>query len=384
MMPSRGRFVVMLSSFLLMAACAPATPPSAGISTEGDWKTRWEGTLASARQEGKVVVNTNTSLYYREMLNGFAEKYPEIQVEHVPMRPSEFAPKAITEQQNGIFGYDAMISATGNMAEVLLPANAFDKITPYLILPEVTEASNWRGGQLLYGSYEPYILLNRGNVNGEIVVNRQVLPKSEFNSIEQLWDPKWKGQITIRNPSAPHNATNFLTGVLHAKGEQAVWKLLWEQEPVYTENARLLSENVIRGKYPIALGIETATFENCRVNKGCDHMEEISGPKHVLGHGGTVLRNPPHPAAAAVLINWFFSKEGQEAFKQAIIATTAGPYVDAHSARKDVEPHPDAVKAGNVPDYDNLKQYSLQGMEQGAGEMKAVIEMWKKVEAQRR
>lgn len=368
---------------LFVLACAPAVAPSAGVATEGDWKTRWDQTLLEAKKEGNVVVNTNTSLFYRETLDKFQEKYPDIKVEHVAMRPSEFAPKVVTEQQNGLFNYDAMISSTGNMVEVMLPAGSFEKITPSLILPEVTEGSNWRGGQLLYGSYEPYIALNRGNVSGDVVVNRNVVSKAQFSNIDQLWDPKFKGQITIRNPSAPHNASLFLSGVLHAKGEEAVWKLLWDQQPVYTENARLLSENVIRGKYGIALGIETAAFENCRTAGACNHMEEIAGPRHMLGHGGAVIKNAPHPAAAAVMINWYFSREGQEAFKQAIINNNPAPFVDAHSARVDVEPHPDAVKAGNVPDYSNLKQYSLQGMEQGAGEMKKVIELWNKVEAQR-
>jgi hypothetical protein len=49
--------------------------------------------------------------------------------------------------------------------------------------------------------------------------------------------------------------------------------------------------------------------------------------------------------------------------------------------RKDVQPHPDAVKAGTIPDYENLSKYSLQGMEQGNEHMETVIAIHKKAEA---
>ncbi len=259
--------------FTLLTACAPAAAPTGGPpSAEGDPQTRWAQTLAAAKKEGKLTISTNTSLYYAETVKKFAEKYPEIQVEHSSMRPSEFAPKLITEQQNGIYSYDATYNATGNMVEVMLPAGAFEKLPPYLILPEITNPSNWRGGQLIWGTNEPYILINRGNVDAKVVVNRDVLPKSEFNSVDQLLDSKFKGKITIRTPNAPHDASFFLSGALHTKGEEWVRKLLIDQQPVYVpnENARLLTQNVINGKYPLAIGVETATYENCISAGACN------------------------------------------------------------------------------------------------------------------
>ena len=108
---------------------------------------------------GKVVVVTHTNLYYRDQIQKFNEKYPDIQVEHVAIRPSEFAPKVITEQQNGIHGYDLWISPTSNMVEIVVPAGGFEKLTPYLVTPDVTEPTNYRGGKLLWATEEPYILL---------------------------------------------------------------------------------------------------------------------------------------------------------------------------------------------------------------------------------
>jgi len=369
----------------LLAACTPSAapspqtaPPSASKERDG-WQAKWEQSLASAKREGSVVVVTHTNLLYRETLDRFREKYPDIQVEHVSIRPSEFAPKVITEQQNGTFGYDVWVSSTSNMVEVVLPTGGFEKITPYLIVPEVTEGKNWKAGQLLYGSKEPYILLNRGNLGGGVWANRELLPKGDFNTIDQLADPKFKGKLMIRTPNAPHGASLAMTGYLHAKGEDFIWKIMKDQEPVYIENARLLTQNLINGKYPLALGTDGATLDNCKQAGGCQAIEEVRQYDHMLGHGITVLQKPPHPNAAAIFINWYLSKEGQEAFLKGI-ASTEPTGQDAHSARADIEPHPDAVANGNVPDYANMSKYSLQGMEQGAEEMQKILDLYRKVE----
>ena len=64
-----------------------------------------------------------------------------------------------------------------------------------------------------------------------------------------------------------------------------------------------------------------------------------------------------------------------------IVASTPPPYDLAHSTRVDVEPNPDAVALGAVPDYLHLEKYSLQGMEAGGPEMQAVLNIYKQVEA---
>ena len=374
-------FFIVLTGLVL--ACAPgAMEPGAsgGPATEGDAKTRWEQTVASAKREGKVSVVTHTNLHYREMIQKFQEKYPEIVVEHVAMRPSEFAPKVITEQQNGIFGYDVWTSSTSNMVELVVPAGGFEKITPYLILPEVTDPSNWRGNQLLYATKEPYILLNRARATGEVWVNRDTVSKSEFSNMDHLLDPKFKGKIMIRTPNAPHGGSLTQTGILKNKGEDFIWKLMSDQQPVFIENARLATQNLINGKYPILLGEDGATVDQCIQAGGCKNLEKVRQYRHVLGHGLGIVRQPPHPNAAAVFANWFFGKEGQEALKAGIIATIT-PADEAHSIRKDVEPSSDAISSGDVPDFDNLSKYSLQGMEQGAEDMQKILDIYRKIEA---
>jgi iron(III) transport system substrate-binding protein len=373
---------------LLVAACTPAPPtggpaPSAsgqgqpaGSDTTADPMARWNQTFAAAKTEGKVVVVTHTNLYYRDQIEKFQAKFPEIQVEHVAIRPSEFTPKVVTEQQNGVYGYDVWISPTSNMVETVVPAGGFQKLAPYLMLPEVTDPTKWRGGKLIYGTNNDEVFIFRPNVTGGVWVNRQVLPASEFNSIDQLVEPRFRGRIVMRTPDAPHNTSLTLTGILHSKGEAFVRQLLVDQQPTYIDNARLLTQNLISGRYPVALGTDNETLDACKREGGCTHLEEVRGYEYILGQGIGVLQNAPNPNAAAIFANWFLSKEGQQTWVDTVAATTPEPKDGAHTARIDVEPHPDAVKQATIPDYANLSKYSLQGMEQGGPEMQAVLNMY--------
>jgi len=366
---------------------APAAKEAAPAAKAKDAPAAATGTakademLAAARKEGSLTIVTHTNLLYRDVVSKFKEKYPDIQVEHNSIRPSEFAPKVVTEQQNGQFAYDIWLSPTSNMVEVVVPAGGFQSMAPYL-LPETVDPKNWRTGTPLYATTDPLILLNRGNVDGTVWVNRDLVPESEFNNTEQIIDPKFKGKIQLRTPNAPHATTLNMTGWLHSKGEDFVWKVMKDQDPVYIDNARLLTQNLINGKYPLAVGIDGATLDNCMTSGGCKNLEEVraGGMKYLLGQGVGMMKNSPHPNAGGVFLNWFFSKEGQEAFVNGITATEPTGK-DAHSINPAIEPNKDAVENDMVPDYANLDKYSLQGMEQGAAEMQKVIELYRKVEA---
>ena len=363
-----------------MAACAPSAAPEAGTVTTGDGGDKWEAAVAAAKKEGKLVWVTHTDLVYREMAQDFQKAHPDIQLDHQQIRPSEFAPKLLTEQQNGLFTYDLWSSPTSNMVTVALPAGAFQSLEPYLIRPDVKDPSNYRGNKLLWATKEPLILLDRGNVDGGVYVNRDVLSKAQFSSLDQLMDASLKGKITIRTPDAPHGGSLNLTGFLNTKGEKWLEQFMTEQQPQYIENARLLTQNLINGKVGLAIGVDGATLDQCQVNGGCKNIEQIKGWQYLLGNGLSVLKNAPHPNATAVMVNWLMSKAGRESYIKGVLATTPAPFSAAHSNRKDVEPHADAVKEGAVPDYDNLSKYSLQGMEQGNAHMEFVINTYRKIE----
>ncbi len=363
-----------------LVACAPAAAPQ-GAAPAGSGANKWEETLAAAKKEGKLVVVTHTDLYYRAVIDAFQKAYPEIQVEHVAMRPSEFTPKLLTEQQNGLFSYDVWGSPTSNMVTIALPAGAFQSMEPFLIQPDVKDTSNYLGNKLFWASKDPMILLDRGVVDSSVYVNRDVVPASQFNKMDDLLLPAMKGKYAIRTPNAPHGGSLTLTGMLNSKGDTFLRQVMIDQQPQYIDNAITMTQSLINGKIGVGVGIDSPTLDKCQAAGGCKNIEQVRGYDYLLGNGAAVMKNAPHPNATAVFVNFWFSKAGREASIKGMLETSSPPYTGAQSTRKDVTPHPDAIKNNSVPDYDHLEKYSLQGLEAGNAQMDAVIAMYKKAEA---
>ena len=245
-------------------------------------------------------------------------------------------------------------------------AGALQPMDPFLKLPEVTDPSNYRGNKLLWATTQGNcILLDRGTVDDNVWVNRDVLPASQFSNIDQLVSPALKGKMAIRSLDAPHGGSLTLAGFLHSKGMPWINQLMVDQQPQYIDNARLLTQNLINGKVAIAIGTDNPTLDQCIVAGGCKNLEQVRGYEYFLGSGAAVLKNAPHPNGTSVFLNWYFSKAGRESFMKATLDTTPAPYTSAQTIRKDVEPHKDAVASGSMPDYEHLDKYSLQGMEIG-------------------
>ena len=150
---------------------------------------------------------------------------------------------------------------------------------------------------------------------------------------------------------------------------------------MYIKNARLLTQNLINGKYPLAVGTDQATIDNCKTSGGCQQLAYVRGHEHMLGQGAAILKKPPHPQAASVFVNWFLTKEGQDAFIKGI--------ADTEPKRRECAQHPRGRGAASgsprnsarVSDDSQLDKYSLQGMEQGAEEMQKVMDLYRKVES---
>jgi iron(III) transport system substrate-binding protein len=71
-----------------------------------------------------------------------------------------------------------------------------------LILPDATDNSKWRGGFDAgwsdTGKSLVYAFVSA--VDWTAYVNRSIVAKAQLNKIDQLWDPKWKGQIAMQDP----------------------------------------------------------------------------------------------------------------------------------------------------------------------------------------
>ena len=109
---------------------------------------------------------------------------------------------------------------------------------------------------------------------------------------------------------------------------------LYRNKVVYTINNQQIGEWVVRGRYPIGVGLEASTlkeFQDQGIGMNVRPLpdEYFKARQISVGFGSVgLIERAPHLNAATVYINWLLSKEGQEAWVK----------IPRNSRRTDVEP----------------------------------------------
>jgi ABC-type Fe3+ transport system substrate-binding protein len=122
----------------------------------------------------------------------------------------------------------------------------------------------------------------------------------------------------MQDPTVPSSGAQVMATWLLAKGEDRTRAFLRDQEVVPTRDRRQLGEWLVRGRYPIVMGISLPVLQQFET-QGLDikHVKPLADddPGQALLSYGTgsvgLLNHAPHPNAAKVLVNWLLTSEGQ-------------------------------------------------------------------------
>src|SRR5262249_12909703 len=126
---------------------------------------------------------------------------------------------------------------------------------------------------------------------------------------------------------------------------------------------------LVRGTYPIGLGVTAQVMQQFIDAGVADHVKliDVQGATSLVDTSISRFANAPHPNAATVFINWFLSKEGQEAW------TT---HIQAGSRRLDVsQPDPLLVP---VPGRKYFRSGPESSVQDGAAVQKYLADLVKK------
>ena len=122
------------------------------------------------------------------------------------------------------------------------------------------------------------------------------------------------------------------------KGIEFLKSLYVGQDMIYSQNSRQMTEWIARGTYKVGFGIPSADYLTLTKAgiKTLVPAELKDGPGAISGGFSVVLmpKNPPHPNAAAVVLNWVASVPGQAVYSHALKTT---------SRRTDVPADPDTA-----------------------------------------
>jgi iron(III) transport system substrate-binding protein len=304
---------------------------------------------------------------YRAALSAFQQAYPEIRVEYNGSSGRDFAAKIIAEQQAGQYLWDVHVAGADTALVQLVPAGIIEPLKPMLIRPERWDDAKWING-FDWGFMDvprERVFASSLFVTWAVYVNRDFVPEAEFSRVDDLLSPRWKGKIVINEPREGGAGSVNTARLLQSMGKDWLRRFFQEPELVVTRNLRQQLEWLVRGQYPIAMGIDSAGLEEFQRQGLGRNVRPLDVPEATGATGGfagctCAVSRAPHPNAAKVYLDWLLSREGQTAFAKATLR---------NSRRSDVEvvDPESAIKPG--VDYFIVSRAANQAVREEAIEM---------------
>lgn len=320
------------------AAGASAAKPAAAGS--------WNDVVAAAKKEGKISLIGPQGNDMREALTqGFMKAYPGIEVDLQSLPGDQTGPKVITPMSAGQHPFDLAITGSSTAIETLMPANVVVPLKDWLVGPNDSDPNQWLNNKFVYSDKAAvYNLAFSAYVKAPWVVNGDQASPSEFKSSKDLLNPKWKDKLVFRSPRTAGGGISVVTYwyATPSLGKDFIKQLASQNFTIDNDDRQIL-DSTARGKYLAAIG-PSDVLTNEFMSKGLPikHVpsSQLAEGAYTTSGNGTlvVFKEPAHPNATKLYLDYFLSKEGQTAW-----TNTAG----IASYRKDV-PH-DKVAEYLVP-----------------------------------
>jgi ABC-type Fe3+ transport system substrate-binding protein len=303
-----------------------------------EWKKEWEKSVREAKKEGMIVVGIPARAELRKELEAVFKPKFGIEMDLSTARGPQNASKIAAEFAAGVKNFDVFIGGSGTY-ESLVESGMTEPLDGMMILPEVKDAKNWWGGHI----WEDNVSTNRFLYSfiadagtGGFWYNTKSARPQEFRALDDLLNPKWRGKIGFLDPRTPGSGQSIWSFLWDIKGESYLRKLV-QQDLFLSRDQRQLGDALAKGKLAVALGVSFYTLEGfLTANLPLKELPKIreglpsSNGSGVIG----VVKNPPHPNAARVFLNWLLSKEGQELYVKVMHQSTRRLDVDTKWLRE--------------------------------------------------
>ena len=323
------------------------TPTPAPTPTPDTFPAEWAALIAAAQDEGELVIalGGSDSRTGRFWMRDFEDQFG-IKVIASSGSGSDNANRILAERSRGVYTVD-LTTVSGGSMERLRSAGAFTPVEPLLIHPDVLDHSQgwWFTDTLWSDSERKYVMsdsLGVGDI-GSIWYNTNNVSQEELDLINDYWDltrPEFKGRMVMRAMNNPGGksviARLWLTPGLGSEFLEAIHRQT-DIDLVGSEADKQMAEGVASGKWDIGIfggGRDFAALQTLQLPVRELTLTKVIGSLSTEISGGVgVLDRAPHPNAAKLFVNWWYSREGQTAD---IESTSAFGPLGSVSLRSDV------------------------------------------------
>jgi iron(III) transport system substrate-binding protein len=310
----RKNILAAAGEIILFLSCL-STPALA----QTNWQAEWAQRLESAKKEGKVVLSIPPSAELRKALEEAVKKKFGFEIEVVPGTAAKIIRRISDEYQAGIRYFDVIISTFDNLEHSLIPMGAVDPLEAHWISPEVKDPKNWWAGHVWTDKTKRFAYSPFAFMQDNVWYNTDQVKPEEVRVYDDLLNPKWKGKIGMWDPRQGGAAGGKWAFLWTTKGEAYLRKLV-AQVSLVAADRRQVADSLAKGSIAISIGPTYYSFVSyVKAGLPIKPLPPIKEGTYVsMGNGGpVVIKNPPHPNATKVLVNWLLSIEGQEIYSKA-------------------------------------------------------------------
>ena len=322
----RFRFVLLTLLLLMPSPLRAQTGQSAD----------WDRTLEAARKEGKVTVSIPASPELRKQLeDGFKKRYG-IEVEVFTARAGTAVRRMADEFKAGVRYFDLHIGGSSSLVSGMLDEGILDPLEPWLVLPEVKDPKQWWGGHMWVDSAKRHAYMFQAYLTESIWYNADLAKPGELKSYDDFLDPKWKGKIGFLDPRSPGAGDSQWSFIWSTKGDEFLKKLV-AQDLFLGRDQRVLAESLAKGRVGVMIGLTHYSFVPfIKAGLPVKSLSQLKEGTYGTGGSGNlaVIKNPAHPNATKVFVNWLLSREGQELVSKALGQATRRLDVDTKWLRE--------------------------------------------------
>jgi iron(III) transport system substrate-binding protein len=261
--------------------------------------------LEGAKAEGKVVWYTSLSGVYRELVDAFKRKYPEIAVEVYRGGSTDLGPRLLNEAQAGRHVADALESTPGLLMLLrergLLKAYTSPELARY---PD--DAKTRADGTRVFWVTDREAYLGFG-YNARLITAAEV-PKS----FQDLLKPELKGKLAVTTEASTSRVVGTM---IKYKGEEFVKRLRAQEIRLFKASSAGFLDLIAAGE----VAGSPVVFQNQVTVKKEKKAPVDWVPLDVVpanAGGSAVIANAPHPHAALLFTDFVIGADGQKLMEQ--------------------------------------------------------------------